>query len=110
MSLWASDKDILVIKSSSREYVLKKSEGSWVSESCLKSSCLALKKTEIKQQDSKDGFVGHPAASFCEQTQGEYVVGKRASGDEDGLCVFKDKSFILGWDYFYRNKKEKDAP
>lgn len=104
---WSSDQEILSIITKDKVYRLQKKENVWVSENCLKSGCLALKKTEIKTKKAPGQYVGHPASDFCEQEKGEYIVGKRNSGDEDGVCVFKDHSYILGWDYFKRNRKEK---
>lgn len=104
-SAWSTDPEVLQIKSKQDQYTLQKKDNVWVSENCLKSDCQALKKVEIKKVKSEDGLVGHPAADFCEQEGGKYVTGKRTSGDEDGVCVFKDKSYILGWDYYRRNEK-----
>lgn len=106
ISVWATDPTVLTIKVKDKNFNFQKKEDVWVSESCLKDDCTALKKAEIKTKKSSDGLAGHPAADFCEQEGGEYVTGKRLSGDEDGLCVFKDKSFILGWDYYKRNEKK----
>lgn len=104
-SVWAKDPEVLLIMSGHDQYSLQKKEDVWVSSHCLKSDCQALKKAEIKPSKNENGLAGHPAADFCEQEGGKYVTGKRVSGDEDGVCVFKDKSYILGWDYYKRNEK-----
>ena len=104
---WSVDHEVLRITTKDKVYRLQKKENVWISENCLKSDCEALKKAQIKNKKAHGQYTGHPASDFCEQEKGEYVVGKRDSGDEDGVCVFKDQSFILGWDYFKRNQKEK---
>lgn len=88
-----------------KEWPLVKVNEWKVSESCLK-SCLALKpvKPQVVKQESKSKFLEHPAASFCESQKGKYVTAQYQNGDEDGLCVFEDGSYILGWDYYQKNQ------
>lgn len=104
---WSQEKP-LVLKSREDQYVLHRKEKSWVSEQCLKTKCQALSPARIKTKPpSTSKWASHPAAAFCEQNQGKYITASRPSGDQDGLCLFPDKSFILGWDYFYLNRQKK---
>lgn len=97
-----------VLKHKNQNFKLLSKEKLWVSESCLKNNCLALKKVTARAlRDPSNQFTGQPAAQFCVENDGQYIVGKYESGDEDGLCVFKDKSYILGWDYFKYNRGKK---
>ncbi|MFP5384625.1 MAG: DUF333 domain-containing protein [Bacteriovoracia bacterium] len=104
---WSNESQGLTIQTKDKVYRFHQKENVRVSENCLKSNCLALQRAELKTKKADGKYVGHPASDFCEQEKGEYIVGKRESGDEDGVCVFKDNSYILGWDYFKRNQKEK---
>lgn len=97
--------DSLILKAREKSYEVVSHQGVRVSQDCLKTLCDALKPA-LKQvpPKPKKSFIGNPAASFCEIQGARYEIAKRASGDEDGLCVFKDQSYILGWDYFKRNE------
>ena len=96
------------LKSENQNFKLFSKEKLWVSESCLKKDCLALKQGDSKVlRDPSNQFTGQPAAQFCIENDGKYVVGKYESGDEDGLCIFNDKSYILGWDYYKNNRGKK---
>lgn len=95
---------IITLKVKDKVYTFHDKNGQRVSEECLKKECLALKSKPVEtKKESK--YTGHPAADYCEGNGGEYVVGVRETGDEDGLCLFKDKSYSLGWDYFKEGKK-----
>lgn len=80
----------------------------WVSPHCHKTPCLALKrpaKSAAKTEGSP--YITQPAASFCESHGGKYLIGKYSSGNEDGICRFKDQSYILAWDYYYKFREQK---
>lgn len=110
----------VVTKAAAPELTLKSSDGKvWtfvikdnykVSESCLKTSCLALNTINQKEnkQTQSGKYLNHPAAGLCEIHHGKYIVGTYKNGDEDGICVFKDQSFILGWDFYKRHQPKKE--
>ena len=104
---WSVDRT-LILKSPENQYVLHRKNKTWVSETCLKSKCQALNPAKGKNKNpSTSQWASHPAAAFCEQNQGKYITASRPTGDQDGLCIFPDKSFILGWDFFYLNRQKK---
>lgn len=76
-----------------------------VSSSCQK-KCLALEDYSSKFQGFKSGS-GNPASEFCNLIGGEDLIVSHPNLDQDSLCLFKDKSYILSWDLFRRNQKEK---
>lgn len=85
-------------------YQLHRHQNLWVSLNC-QADCLAL--TPPKLKESAQGiYAGNPAAEFCLSAQGEYIIVKDLAGFSEGLCQFKDKSYILVWD-FYRKFKTK---
>lgn len=92
----------LILKSrDQKSYQFFDKSGVRVSESCLKGPCEALKTPPLRESPkTSKSFTGHPAARFCEEQKAVYIIAKRESGDEDGICLFKDKSFILAWDYY----------
>lgn len=103
-SSWGSEQTKL-LKTPDGEFTLYSKTSLWVSKNCLKSECEALKSHSLKEVKTDSGkWIGNPASAFCEKSGGKYIIGKLPSGDEDGLCVLKDKSYILSWDFYYRNK------
>lgn len=61
-----------------------------LSESCLKSECLAFKDPkQVPNKIPENGNVGHRAANFCVAQDAKYIIGNRGSGDEDRLCFIK---------------------
>jgi len=104
---WSQDRP-LILKSPENQYVLHRKNKAWVSETCLKAKCQALNQAKGKNKNpSTSQWASHPAAAFCEQNQGKHITVTRPTGDQDGLCLFPDKSFILSWDYFYLNRQKK---
>lgn len=101
LTTYALAAEPLILKTPDKTYKLFQKSGLRVSESCLKGPCDALKVPSSQTNTSTTkSFTGHPAAKFCGLQGATYIIAKRESGDEDGLCQFKDKSYILGWDYF----------
>lgn len=101
LTTYALAGETLTLKGQETTYVFFQKSGLRVSESCLKGPCDALKVPSAQRDTpTSKSFTGHPAAKFCELQGATYIIAKRESGDEDGLCQFKDKSYILSWDYF----------
>lgn len=92
---WSESKQLVV---DGKTYVLLKKDAIWISDGCLRNKCQALK---IQKKPLLSD--AHPAAELCEKAGARYLVGRYPSGDMDGICLFKDDSFILGWDFYYRN-------
>lgn len=103
-SSWGSEQTKL-LKTPDGDFILYSKNNIWVSKSCLKKECEALKRHTLKVGKTESGkWIGNPASAFCEETGGKYLIGKLPTGAEDGLCIFKDKSYILSWDFYYMNK------
>lgn len=99
--------DLELKSSANKTYQLFVKDGVRVSESCLKASCQALvpvKNSVLGKASSK--YLDHPAASLCQSQKGKYEIARHTNGDEDGLCVFSDKSYVLAWDYYKRNTQK----
>lgn len=106
-SLWGVSQT-KTLKTNKGELPLILNNKLWVSPHCQKGDCQALKtpaKTSSKTQ--KSTYITQPAASFCESSGGNYLTGKYSSGNEDGVCRFKDQSYILAWDYYYKFKDQR---
>ena len=97
--------EVKILKTSEGEFQFEHFNNSWVSKSCKTSSCLALMlvRTKLSHVDKSGKWTKQPAAEFCLSNEGKYLVGNYSDDSQDGLCLFKDKSFILGWDYYYRH-------
>ena len=96
------------LKTSMGELPLILKKDLWVSPHCLKAECLALKTTKKPSPKATERkYITQPAAGFCEAQDGQYLTGKYSSGNEDGVCRFKDQSYILAWDYYYKFKDQR---
>jgi putative hemolysin len=106
-SSWGSEQN-KILKTPEGDFILYAKNNFWVSKNCLEKKCDALKSHSPKESKADAGkWIGNPSSAFCEVSGGKYIIGKLPSGDEDGLCLLKDKSYILSWDYYYRNKAKK---
>lgn len=104
--LWGEEA-VLTLKIQDTAITLYKMEGVWVSKECLTENCLALQPPAQKEMPASNSYWGHPAAAFCALNGGDNVIATHPSGDEDGLCWFKDNSMIIDWDYYYRHERKK---
>jgi putative hemolysin len=106
-SVWGSS-ETKTLKTVEGELTLIQKNDLWLSPHCQKGDCQALK-TPLKtsSQVQTRTYITQPAANFCESKGGHYLTGKYSSGNEDGICRFKDQSYILAWDYYYKFKDQK---
>lgn len=76
-----------------------------VSAHCEK-ECLALKDYQSKWKSFKRGK-GNPASEFCFHVGGIDKVASYENLDQDGVCIFKDGSFIISWDLYRKNVRKE---
>ncbi len=71
---------------------------------CAKDNCLAYKIidqiTKTKKRFKLEMNGKNPTSSFCEINLGKPIVGHDQDGNHVSICMFKDSSFIYGWDLF----------
>ena len=74
----------------------------WVSAHCLSRECLALVRPTVQRGPNEIAvnppWSNNPAAVFCKQNGGEYLVAEHPNGNQDELCRFREGSMIMGWD------------
>lgn len=98
----------LTLKSTDKkEWLFLNKDGLRVSADCLKNPCQALKVSKVSTE-KMDKI--HPAAAYCTLLDGKYEIAKHTDGDEDGICIFIDSSFILAWDLYYLHYPKKVTP
>ena len=108
LSLLVQSEASLLLKTPEGDLRLRKRDKDWVSENCLKGTCLALQTPRSSLPlPAESSWAPHPAASFCLANGGSYLKAQYPNGDEDGICRFKDQSFILAWNYYYLHRSAK---
>lgn len=97
--------EMKTFKKNNESYQLIEIDGVWVSKNCQKNpSCLALSAPTKGQQMNK---AANPFAEFCQQSGAKYESVSDNLGLGEGLCIFKDKSYIIARDYFTKFKVKK---
>lgn len=103
----AAENPLILKSAEKKEWVFHNKDGLRVSSDCLKDSCQAVKASKVSTEKMDKT---HPAAAYCTLLDGKYEIAKHTDGDEDGICVFKDSSFILAWDLYYLHYPKKVSP